>query len=620
MEYEDILRRWDIIPIRLLGKSDLGCVYLTYTLDKQIIAVKMFKQGTYDRKQLEAADITKTDLNSIFLLRYLQYNDESIYPILCMEFANMKTLDIVAKQPHIPLPTSTLRALMRQILEGISVFHAAGMIHRDIKCENILLHSPPDSGRVYVKISDFGQSRKIDMISELTQIAGTPLYKAPELFQIPVRQTQKIDIYSIGVTFYLLIAHQYPVVQPNLDEYQKSIKQMKCIERPSEIKDDVLWDLLSKLLEFDPDKRITADQALRHPYFTSPQSQSDVSKEQQDLASQAFIAELQFMKNVPEYEKEPTFIVPESLQIDIILVNLIRNVEKTPNNCNKAKQLGIIDLILNILSTIPPKRVNFLFVKVMALFINLDSVLKNNNQLQQQFIKLMNKFLDPEVQQILINQLLFVYEIVTTFGNSSELELPHPFREQMQNEGQLNKLIEIFQYNQYQDKYINYYAACIVGHLFKATPLPSEFGPGIVNMIKDYSKLPNLFYSHVKHQIFSDLSENINNHQILLENNTLKLVNDFLLINDNLPDYNNSAIILLCNLFQIKKDIGEEKELEQEQEQEIQTKQGKESINKCEQESESNISQGEDQDEDEQFALALKLSQELQENNGDGQQ
>ncbi|KAA6366332.1 MAG: hypothetical protein EZS28_038141 [Streblomastix strix] len=118
--------------------------------------------------------------------------------------------------------------------------------------------------------------------------------------------------------------------------------------------------------------------------------------------------------------------------------------------------------------------------------------------------------------------LLFVYEIITAFGNSSVLELPHPFREQMQNEGQLNKLIEIFQYKQYQDKYINYYAACIVGLLFKATPLPSEFGPGIVNMIKDYSKLPNPFYSHVKHHVFSDLSENINNHQLLLENDTLK--------------------------------------------------------------------------------------------------
>lgn len=47
---------------------------------------------------------------------------------------------------------------------------------------------------------------------------------------------------------------------------------MKCIERPSEIIDDQLWDLLSKLLEFDPDKRFSADKALRHPYFRSHES------------------------------------------------------------------------------------------------------------------------------------------------------------------------------------------------------------------------------------------------------------------------------------------------------------------------------------------------------------
>ncbi|KAA6388908.1 MAG: hypothetical protein EZS28_015564 [Streblomastix strix] len=68
--------------------------------------------------------------------------------------------------------------------------------------------------------------------------------------------------------------------------------RLKCIDRPPEIKDNILWDLLSKLLEFDPILRITAKEALQHPYFTSPAALSDISKDQQDLALLAVTAEL----------------------------------------------------------------------------------------------------------------------------------------------------------------------------------------------------------------------------------------------------------------------------------------------------------------------------------------
>lgn len=55
--------------------------------------------------------------------------------------------------------------------------------------------------------------------------------------------------------------------------------QLKCIDRPPEIKDDRLWDLLSKILEFDPSKRISAAEALKHPFFTSPEAIADISPE-----------------------------------------------------------------------------------------------------------------------------------------------------------------------------------------------------------------------------------------------------------------------------------------------------------------------------------------------------
>ncbi|KAA6388608.1 MAG: hypothetical protein EZS28_015867 [Streblomastix strix] len=327
IDFDHILRSYQQIPIGYLGKGSYGHVSLSFDLDRKIIATKVVPGKKFDKKEIDLGiDIWKYGKPCQFVLKTTGYHAFGQFPILQTDYCNMKNLNIIAKQPQIDLPSFALRALMKQTLIGVQFLHAGGLVHQDLKCDNVLLHSPPGSGKVYIKIADFGLTKMIADIIGQSYTAGTLPFMAPELFQ-KLPPTQKVDIFATGITFYCLVVHKYPMDYQYFQDYQRAYQDTSPFEQPTEIKDPVLWDLLSKMLEFDPEKRIEASEALKHEYFTGPEALDDISPEQRQLAEQAQARQQDINEDIREYEINPQSIVPES----VIKKFLISYIQTNPS-------------------------------------------------------------------------------------------------------------------------------------------------------------------------------------------------------------------------------------------------------------------------------------------------
>ncbi|KAH1167306.1 hypothetical protein KIL84_002789 [Mauremys mutica] len=156
--------------------------------------------------------------------------------------------------------------LIRQILDAVRYLHDMGIVHRDLKPENLLYYSPdPDSK---IMISDFGLSKIEGSGSVMSTACGTPGYVAPEvLAQRPY--SKAVDCWSIGVIAYILLCGYPPFYDENDSKLFEQILRAEY-EFDSPYWDDIsesAKDFIQRLMEKDPSKRFTCEQALQHPWI-----------------------------------------------------------------------------------------------------------------------------------------------------------------------------------------------------------------------------------------------------------------------------------------------------------------------------------------------------------------
>ncbi|XP_077658037.1 serine/threonine-protein kinase MAK isoform X2 [Urocitellus parryii] len=278
--------------MRQLGDGTYGSVLMGKSNESgELVAIKRMKRKFYSWDECmnlrEVKSLKKLNHANVIKLKEVIRENDHLYFI----FEYMKeNLYQLMKDRNKLFPESVIRNIMYQILQGLAFIHKHGFFHRDMKPENLLCMGPE-----LVKIADFGLARELRSQPPYTDYVSTRWYRAPEVLLRSSVYSSPIDVWAVGS----IMAELYTLrpLFPGTSEIDEIFKICQVLGTPK--KSD--WpegyqlassmnfrfpqcvpinlktlipnasneaiQLMTEMLNWDPKKRPTASQALKHPYF-----------------------------------------------------------------------------------------------------------------------------------------------------------------------------------------------------------------------------------------------------------------------------------------------------------------------------------------------------------------
>ncbi|TGO11453.1 hypothetical protein BTUL_0109g00190 [Botrytis tulipae] len=204
--------------------------------------------------------------NLVSLIEVLDDPEEdSLYMVLemCKKGVVMK---VGLGEKADPYDVESCRCWFRDLILGIEYLHAQGVVHRDIKPDNLLLTEDD-----VLKVVDFGVSEMFEKASDMmtAKSTGSPAFLPPELCVTKHGDVsgRAADIWSMGISLYCLRFGHIPFERTGVLELYEAIKNDEVDYEPST--DPQFVNLMRRILEKDPKKRITMDEIREHPWVTN---------------------------------------------------------------------------------------------------------------------------------------------------------------------------------------------------------------------------------------------------------------------------------------------------------------------------------------------------------------
>ena len=256
-------------PFKLLdtiGKGKFATVSLgIHEETKEKVAIKQIKKSELNTDNLLTKEI---NILKILFHPYLTKmycvieKDEDIF-IITEYCSKGDVLNIIIENGAFEESKSC--KIFQQILSSLEYLHNNNICHRDIKPENILLDEYDDA-----KLSDFGLSKKYEKNEFLKSACGSPMYAAPEMLLGKPYKGNKIDIWSLGISLYTMVCGDLPFDIEEGDDLKTLVYNITHGKYTiPEFISPSCQDLIKRILEINPDKRINIDEIKKHEWVNS---------------------------------------------------------------------------------------------------------------------------------------------------------------------------------------------------------------------------------------------------------------------------------------------------------------------------------------------------------------
>ncbi|CAL8470696.1 g10238 [Coccomyxa elongata] len=254
--------------IKDIGSGNFGVAKLMKDrLTGELVAVKFIERGDKIDKNVERELINHRSLLHPNIIRFKEVFVTTTHLGIVMEYAaGGELFDRIVKAGR--FSEDEARYFFQQLISGVEYCHSQGVCHRDLKLENTLLDGRPAPR---LKICDFGYSKSAVFDSQPKSTVGTPAYIAPEVLSRKQYDGEIADVWSCGVTLYVMLVGAYPFEDPSDPRnFRKTIQRIMGVKYsfPANLAlSRECVDLISKIFQANPSNRISISGIRSHPWF-----------------------------------------------------------------------------------------------------------------------------------------------------------------------------------------------------------------------------------------------------------------------------------------------------------------------------------------------------------------
>ena len=274
----------DLILIKCLGEGGFGKVYLGKKGEK-VYAVKKIERSILESESFKKEIKILENLHHQNIVKFEEIKEDKNYYYIVMEYINGGNLsDCLTKYKNkygIPFPEEIVQYLMKQIVSGLKYIHNKGVIHRDLKLDNIMVkfYDQNDKNninmmKVKIKLIDFGVSTYLNKGQLAYTAIGTKLYCDPLILKkfeqnksaMSKGYNKEVDIWSLGTICYkMLIGHE--VFEANNSDSLINKIEKGNYHLPTNLSKEVV-SFLNGMLQYEGTNRLNINQLENHPFLT----------------------------------------------------------------------------------------------------------------------------------------------------------------------------------------------------------------------------------------------------------------------------------------------------------------------------------------------------------------